>query len=195
MNVLQGPGKELPLGAHLTIRRSNDLQLVTKPPFLHHDTQFHFKVPFRSAAQVAAGVASGSSRSNAGGSYYLSYLDEVGLGSGCSVSVLKQLCQVIASKSTSLSFNCPEILLPCYPVSGHAHAIHQNELPVTLLVFHSFFSTGHAHRSRHCAWRDVCVHASPTPRTLRQECTRIEECHEETMSLLMLQMNIHYRTS
>jgi len=38
--------------------------------------QFELKFPFRSAAQVAAGVASGNSRQVAGGQYHLTYLDE-----------------------------------------------------------------------------------------------------------------------
>ncbi|KAF5834727.1 hypothetical protein DUNSADRAFT_8497 [Dunaliella salina] len=38
--------------------------------------QFELKFPFRSAAQVATGVASGNSRQVAGGQYHLTYLDE-----------------------------------------------------------------------------------------------------------------------
>jgi len=38
--------------------------------------QFTLRLPFRSAAQVAAGLATGNSRQAAGGSYQLTYLDE-----------------------------------------------------------------------------------------------------------------------
>jgi len=39
--------------------------------------QFQLNLPFRSAAQVASGIASGNSRQVAGGQYHLTYLDEV----------------------------------------------------------------------------------------------------------------------
>lgn len=38
--------------------------------------QFSLRLPFRSAAQIAAGVSSGNSGQDAGGGYQLTYLDD-----------------------------------------------------------------------------------------------------------------------